>query len=428
MSSEQKNPGVPDNAPPMAEEKLQDTPANTQSGAVANPPIPPTTTPTEDLATTPQSVSDATPPDPATRATTRPVKIRLDHLLLKPETYSHRDPAELNIEKPEKIRSLADNIAEIGLQTPVEFYREKDGQPVVTKGHRRVSALRLLAKENKPGFTPDMLVEAIEVSGVSQKELVVRSVVDNVFRLDYSDADRIRAAKTLSEFDVDEKRAAKSLGISVKTYLRLLLVSNHPWMFDLINRNCMPISYAPNLLEAAERKKRILELEQYLAKWVPEKEDAIELLKKTQTLSVTKQLVKSYVSKPLVDHWIAQILKEENLNDIVPRTQEVTIDPEKRKVSLNIHEVDVFDKPLPEMAKLVGEIETAKQLMLRALKVRHAMEAARGPQDSSGQVNPASEGLDYLRAEGLGDLADQVEHGLVGEVEQPDEQTQKEVE
>ena len=90
--------------------------------------------------------------DNRSSATTKPALIRLNQVVLVPERFCNRDPADL---KKDNLTAFADTIAAEGLQTPVEFYRDKNGQLIITKGHRRISALRLNASRQVPGFAPD---------------------------------------------------------------------------------------------------------------------------------------------------------------------------------------------------------------------------------------------------------------------------------
>jgi ParB-like chromosome segregation protein Spo0J len=353
-------------------------------------------------------------PERATQAATRPVKVRLDQFVLVPERYCHRDKAEL--EDPARLRPLADSIAREGQQTPVEFYRDDKGRLVITKGHRRISALRLLAKDKRAGFAPDMEAEAIEVTGAAPADLVVRSVLDNVNRLSYTPVELVRAARTLRDIGTKEDRAAEALNVSPKTYARMLLIADSPWMFDLVNRNAVPISYAPTLLDVARKEKRLPELEHDLTEWVAAKEKDIKEKGKTKKLTAAQQLVKSYLTKPLLDHWVAQLRKKEKLDAAVPKPQVVSIDPDANKVSVNI-DARMDKLPLTELARQVGEMKTATDVMLGYLKTRHAIEASRGPQDAAREAAQQPGGLDFLRSEGLGDLADEVELGLMEEAE-----------
>jgi hypothetical protein len=227
--------------------------------------------------------------------------------------------------------------------------------------------------------------------------------------------ERIRAAKTLHDSGVPLERAASALDISTKSYSRALLVAQHPWMLDLVTRNCVPISYAPILLEVAKKEKQLAELEQDLTAWVAAKEKEIKEKAKTAALSASDQLVKSYVPKPLVDHWVAQLRKKEHLDHAVPKAHEVRIDPEKNKVTLKVAGIDLMKTPLAELAELVGEIETVKEVVLQYVKTRHALECPRGPQDAARTAVKQPGGLDFLRSQGLGDLADKIELDLMEE-------------
>src|SRR5437867_3255557 len=86
----------------------------------------------------------------ATAATTKRTKVRLNELQIDLDRYCHRDPQELT---PEKLGPLMASIAVEGLQVPVEYYLDEQGRKVPTKGHRRLSACRILADRNQPGFT-----------------------------------------------------------------------------------------------------------------------------------------------------------------------------------------------------------------------------------------------------------------------------------
>jgi ParB-like chromosome segregation protein Spo0J len=352
-------------------------------------------------------------PERATPAATKPAKVPLNEFLLLPERYCHRDEQELT--DIERLRPLVDSIAAEGLQTPPEFFRDEKGRPVIVKGHRRISALRWLADKGTAGFKPNMPVEAIEVSGATLEDLLVRSIIDNVNRLTLSPTERIRAAKAMKDRGVKPERAAATLGISVKTYSRMLLIAENDWMFDLVNKHSVPISYAPLLLEVATKEGRLAELQTDLTEWVAAKDKEIkEQIAAQKKLSAAKQLVKTYVTKPLVDHWVAQLRKKEKLDAEIPKDTEIAIDPDKNQVSINVNAIDMMKTPLPELAKLVSEIESAKQVMVQYLKTRHAI---KGPQDVARAAKTQSGGLEFLRKEGLGDLVDDMELKSMEEAE-----------
>jgi len=49
------------------------------------------------------------------------------------------------------------------LMEPVTFYRDDECKPVIVSGHRRLQALRLLARQRQHGFDPEMPIPAVEV-------------------------------------------------------------------------------------------------------------------------------------------------------------------------------------------------------------------------------------------------------------------------
>ena len=58
-----------------------------------------------------------------------------------PDVFCHRGPDAL---KEENVADLYDSLIMEGLQVPVEYTTDPDDRKVVTKGHRRLSALRAL--------------------------------------------------------------------------------------------------------------------------------------------------------------------------------------------------------------------------------------------------------------------------------------------
>jgi hypothetical protein len=361
------------------------------------------------------------PPDSPGRqaqAVTRPVKVRLDQLVLEPARFSHRDEVELT--DPARLRPLADSIFANGLQVPIEIFTDDKGRRVVDSGYRRTSALRLLAKEKKPGYAPDMEVPAVEVSGATPQQLLLRSIADNCNRLTLSQTERIRATKTLADGGVSKEDAAKAFGVSTKQYERDLLIAQHPWMYDLVFKNAFTPSNASRLLEAAVAEKRVAELEAGATAWVGDTEGKIaEAKKKKKDLTAAQQLVRTYMTPALLNHWLAQIKKKEDLTAVEPAAAdfEVRIEPEANRVSIGAAEIDLMMVPREKLAEYVVEVESAKKVMLTYLKARKVVEA-QGPQDVAREESKNPTGLEVLREAGLGDLADEVELKRMEEAEQ----------
>lgn len=345
-------------------------------------------------------------PERATQAATRPVMVPLNEIILVPKKFCHRNDAELTDVK--KLRPLMDSIAAEGLQDPIEIVRDEQGRPVLVKGYRRASSLKALAKGLTPGFTHDMPVPAVEVTGATEKDLVLRSILDNINRNNYSDTERICAALTLKEVGVSPERAASALGVSVKTYNRDLIVAEHDWMLKHVTQNAVTPTNASKLLEKAVKHGQTEQLKTDLAEWIAKTEAEITKKQGKKALRPAQQLVKSKLTKPLVDRWLAQIAKREPFDGLVPVKFEVDIDAEAETVSFKASEIELKKVPLTELAKLVSDMETAKQVMTNYLKTRHAVESAQGPQHLARIETRKPSGLDFLRKEGLEDLAEQV--------------------
>jgi len=356
-------------------------------------------------------------PERAAPATTRPVKVRLDQLVVEPERFCHRELAELT--DPARLRPLAESIFATGLQVPIEFFKDEKGRLVETSGHRRRAALRLLAEEHRPGYTLDMEVPAVEVSGATPQQLLLRSVADNCNRVTLSQTERIRAAKTLADNGVKPEDAAKAFGLGEKQYRRDLLIAEHQWMFDLVFKNAVTPSNASRLLEAAVAEKRVAELQEDLTAWVAETERKIGEAKKKKDLTAAQQLVRTYLRPALLNHWLAQLKKKERFTVVVPIEDDfqVRIDAGANKVSIGGAEIDLMMVPREKLAEYLVEVESAKKVMLSYLKARKAVEA-QGPQDIARMESENPTGLEILREEGLDDLADEIEMKRMEDAEQ----------
>jgi hypothetical protein len=331
-------------------------------------------------------------PERATQAETRPTTERLSDFQLKPESFYHRDQAELA--DPDRLKPLMDSLAVEGLQTPVELFRGPDGKPVPTKGHRRISAMRQLAKQNTPGFTPDMLVAALEVLNATPQDLLCRSVSDNTVRQNLTMGERIRAALTLHKGGVEANRAAYALSYSTKQYLRDLRVAQQAWMLEHVEKDRIGHTVAGDLLEAAEKVGLVAGLKAHLDRWVAAREKEVAATGKEKKL-------KSLLTKSLADHWVGLLRQGLFLNDIVeaPEEFQADIDPGANRVTLDA-ELDLMNAPLEHLEK--AEIKLARVLTVVAKyrQARGALEGQRGPQD---HAREAAEELKRLAVESTTD-------------------------
>jgi hypothetical protein len=313
------------------------------------------------------------PLERATKAATHHASVPLNKFVLRPELYCFRDPEELNDES--RLMPLLNLLVVEGMQTPVEFFFDSEGNPVTTKGHRRISAMRLAAKKNMPGFTDAMVVQALEVRNASPQDLLCRSVGDNTIRKDFSLGERLRAAKTLHDNGVETSRAAYALGYSTKQYIRDLRVAQHAWMLLHVERDEIGHTAACDLLEAAEKVDRVNELKSHLESWTA------ATAAKLQSSGKSKK-VKSLLTKSLSDHWVNLLNNREPLNDTLVRHEDfsASIDPEANLIAAEGC-LNLMTAPLETIEKTVKELLAMAKVAGGYAKARRAIEASQGPQD-----------------------------------------------
>ena len=199
----------------------------------------------------------------------------------------------------------------------MEFFRDSDGICVVVKGHRRIIAMRELAKRNTPGFSANMPVEAIEVVNATPKDLLCRSVADNTNRNNFTVVERIRAAKTLYDGGVEVSRAAYALNYSTKQYLRDLRIANNEWMLAYVESDDIAPTQATELLEAAEKAGCLDVLKAYLDVRINERKKQIrqKASRDGKGKPAKEVKLKSELSTKLTDHWCELLSKKLPLDD-----------------------------------------------------------------------------------------------------------------
>jgi hypothetical protein len=309
-------------------------------------------------------------PERATHATTRPTTVRLNEFVLKPASYCHRDPEDL-VDR-DRLGALKDSLTVEGLLNAVEFFRDPDGKPVVTRGHRRISAMRQLAKENRAGFSDDMPVEAVEVVNASEQDLLCRSVSDNANREDYTRGQRIRTAMRLHEAGVEVNRAAHALNLGPKQYGRDLRIAQQEWMLAHVEQDEIGHTAAADLLEAAAAAGRVTQLKAHLDKWVAARKKEVG----------DKKKIKSLLGKDLSDHWVALLKKKEPLDDnVVRRAQfQADIDADANRITVE-GTLNLLNAPLPILEDAEVKLAAMQKVVAKYRTARGAVEGAQGPQD-----------------------------------------------
>jgi ParB-like chromosome segregation protein Spo0J len=348
--------------------------------------------------------TQAQEPAPLTRqstATMKRIRIRLDQIVTEPLRFSHRNRFAF---QEAALKPLMDSLVLEGLQVPIEGYRDSQGRFVVTKGHRRIASLRLLAGKNTPGFTADMEVEAIEVENCSPQELLVRSVADNAARQNYSRVERIVAAKRMYDAGVEEVRAAGALCISAKTFQRDLLIAKHGWMFQHLMDDSIDATAAFDLLDAAEKANRIDLVKEDLDAWIAERKRRIRekgkryKLQTGKDLSPTEKLVRRQMPRHLVDHWVELIQQEKRFDDEAEWEYGAHLDREKRQLKIDAVTLDLAKDPPQKLAKVGAKLSRLSKQLQPITKQR--MEEDAGVESDDESVYDE----EYLRTVGAFDL------------------------
>jgi ParB-like chromosome segregation protein Spo0J len=315
-----------------------------------------------------------------TQAETRPTKVRLNEFVLQPERYSHRSKEEF---KKERLKALMDSLVSEGQQVPIEFFRDKDGRPVVLKGHRRVYGERYLADDHVHHFTHDMEVDALEVVNATPEDRLLRSVLDNVNRATLGITDRMKAAKVLFDNGIDSARAAFALGISPKQLGRDLRVAREGWLLQHIDDQSITAASALKLLDAADEAGRVVELKEDLDAWIAEKKKATrekERLRKAQTgkdLKPAEKAVKNQMPAHLVEHWVELLRKGKRFDDDAQWNFPAGIEAETGQLRIASVNLDLKNAPLEDVAKVAAKLGKLTQDILPFLESRSLMETGR---------------------------------------------------
>jgi ParB-like chromosome segregation protein Spo0J len=354
----------------------------------------------------------------ATNATTRRTKVRLDELKFDLARYCHRDEEAL---KEENLAPLMQSLILEGQLVPIEFFTNAEGEKELLGGHRRVTALRTLADKNVPRFTRDMEVEANEVLDATPQDLLVLSIADNAVRQDLGRDERIRVSKKLHDAGVQVERAARAMGVSVKTYERDLLIARHGWMFQHVIDKSIEPSNAIELLTEAEKAGRVNELKEDLGSWVAKQKETIRQKEKLRKAKEGKELrpaekeVKRLMPKHLVAHWLELLRSKKRLDEDAEQTYAAGIDSESEQLHISAVTLHLARAPLGVLAEVASKLSQLSKQLAPYLKKRHEQEKG----GKTSQEAAAAYDYDYLQNLGLDDVAKELEE-RAQQAQQPD--------
>ena len=129
---------------------------------------------------------------------------------IEPIPVSKIDISELNVRKQgaeKDIEELADSIKAVGLQQPI-VVKKNNGRFDLIVGQRRLLAYRRLEEKTIP---------AIVLEHLDENTALIRSLVENVHRLELNHADAARATTELfRQFGRDVKKVKRVTGLSLQ--------------------------------------------------------------------------------------------------------------------------------------------------------------------------------------------------------------------
>jgi ParB-like chromosome segregation protein Spo0J len=352
---------------------------------------------------------------PAAKPRTRVIRVPLKQLVLKIENYSHRAKEAFD---RAALQPLLDSIKTEGLRHPPEVYAAGDGTYVVVTGNRRVTSLVLLAKDGVAGFSMDMEVETVELLDTTELDRLAWSVADNEVRLNLTASERFDVVKKFGKAGMPDERGASALGLSVKQYRRDVALVRNEWMLALVYKGAIPATTAVDLLEVADKKKRVAELKRFLEDWVAEKELEIEAEGRKRELKAAQKLVRSKLTPELKRHWLEQLAGGKELDAEVQRTLKVDLNPKTLEVAVQGFKLNLQTDPVEEIGRVLGTLSQIAKDAAPILKTRLALEGAEGPQAKllSAKDSPQYD-EDFLKQAGLQDLIQPPQPGFVADTD-----------
>jgi len=340
---------------------------------------------------------------------TRIIRVRLNQLRFL--DYSHRAEGALG---REHLWSLAEHIKNDGLRHRPEVYAQGDGTYVVVTGHRRAKSLMLLSEDKVSGFSENMEIEVVELLDSTPHDRLAWSVADNEVRLNLTQEERFEVVKKFIRAGMSEERGALSLGLSLKQYQRDCSLARNEWMLDLVAKKAILATTAVELLDAADKMKRLAELKRYLEDWVAEKELAIEAEVQKRELKPAEKLVRSKLTHELKRHGLEQLADGKELDAEVQTKIKVDLNPKTLQVAVQGFKLNLQTDPVEVIGRVLGTLSQIAKTAAPILRTRVALEGAEGPQAKLLSAKDAPRlDTDFLREAGLEGLAPVPKPGFV---------------
>jgi hypothetical protein len=221
----------------------------------------------------------------------------------------------------ENIESLARSIASEGLKVPFQAYKTEKTVTIagrelpvfiVIDGHRRLYAIKWLIAANSGHFSDESEVPVQVITGASLADMTVASLSLNRQREPFTDPEILNGVNRCKELMIDDSRATIALEVSATQFRRYKMIAECSWMCEAVKTECIKMTHAAKVLEAAKEVGRIDACDAPFTEWVKQTKLKIETQKVAwekakKKLPESKGLVKNYLTPEILEGWVSVI-------------------------------------------------------------------------------------------------------------------------